>query len=239
MPFFIFSTQLALFFSKRVKPGPDLWIKLMKTPFGEQFVETIQMNQFPDDPQFDNAASVNMRTADKTARLTLSRVRADLFIDCPWDSTYNSVKTTLKTSFQDYTNAIQDLLRSDDVTINHVGFLNNFFCSDIDASRRITKLLKVNPTDLQGGSINNCGVRIETIDQINNYKVNNITRLDKANAAKAPTQAKADGILLVRDFNTLPSENTVPFDWDQIASFILKAEEKFQITTFEKLLADA
>lgn len=239
MPFFIFSNQLALFFSKRARPGLDISLKLTKTPFGERFNETIDINKFPDDPQFDNVPSVNLRTADKTARLTLSRTRADLFLDAGWNATFEDSKSSFHAMFEEFSKTIIEILTFDDIVINHIGFLNNFFSADKDASRKIGKFLKVDPQDLQGGTINNCGLRIETVDQINKYKVNNVTRLDKANAAHVVTGNKAEGILLVRDFNTLPSGNANQFNWDEISSFILKAEEKLNITKFESQLADA
>lgn len=122
--------------------------------------------------------------------------------------------------------------------IRRIGFVTKFFFEDKSPSETIAKLIITGFKDtLRDGKIYQSYVRYATRDELINLKINNHTVVEKISANIDGVGSGIPGVLITRDFNTIPEEDySSEINLEKIGSFIDEGEKMFYIDKLKKVL---
>lgn len=226
----IINTQLALFFDQIIEKPEELW-----PPFNSEmstiFDITPLIMPVPNKTELNDVPIVQMRSSGVYS-CNIARGRADLFIAGAGKQKFSDVKDDLLNKAKKYFNFF-----SAKVKIKRIGFVTRFFIDDVEQDKTITKLLNNKFVALHDGNTHEVFIRYVSRAKINNFDINNFTTLEKFFARIKDVGDNIEGVLLTRDFNTIPEENYKErFDFDALEKFILEGENKFKLEDIKAIL---
>lgn len=148
--------------------------------------------------------------------INFSKNRVDIFFE-----NYTSQK-------EDIEKIIKVIINELEIDIGRIGFVSNyFFTGDIQDLKSFfvpEKITIINPTEIT--------LRINTQSTIDGHTCNNSQNIQNGIVAKGAI--KKNGIIVMRDINTLPSEiKEKSFDFSKANSFIIKADIEAQTMIIE------
>lgn len=222
----IINTQFALFFDTPLD-RPDLLWTSINGGFENIFNTPIIM-PVPNEPVLYGVPVVQM-VSGKNININIARSRIDLYIAGSGRQEFKDIKENLKNNLSKLINAL-----GKDIKISRIGFVCRFFIDEEDQDAAISKALKENPTNIQGGKLFEVFLRFVTRNTLLEYEVNNFTVIEKFSGLIA-NEGEKKGILISRDFNTIP-EKKYYFDSTAINSFIDEAEKNFQLEKIFNIL---
>ncbi len=235
----LINTQFALFFDSIIQKPEELWLPLNKE-FNGIFNQNIPpvVIPVPNQPQLNDVPVVQLRTDDGIYQCNISRGRADFFIAGAGKEKYANIKTELLEKFVTFASFFFR-----ETKINRVGFVTRFFFEEDNQDKVIANLLQdkfINIFNEVTGvnNVHEVDVKYVSRIKIDGLDVNNNTNINKfyANIAES-TDIK--GILVTRDFNTIPekkSENLNILNSSKVKTFIESAEGYFKLDEINKIL---
>lgn len=225
----IINTQLALFFKQPIMKPEESWQPL-NDEMGNIFDATPIIFPVPDKPELYDVPIVQMNSSNKVYSCNMARNRVDFFIAGVSDQKYSDIKDDLSEKSKKYFSFF-----SNEHGIKKIGFVGKFFVKDEDHKKTIATLLNDKFTNLHKGTIEEAYIRYVSKINIEGYEVNNFTSIEKYLANISDVGNNIKGVLITRDFNTIPKPED-EFDEDKIESFIEKAEEKFELEKIKEIL---
>lgn len=227
----LINSQFALFFDQSVMKPEELWQGL-NNKMDNIFDKTPIIFPVPNDLKFNEIPIVQMLSASGVYSCNISRGRADFFHAGAGKQKFMDIK-------KDFIDEISKLFNffNNKTKIARIGFVNRFFIEDENQDKTISGLLKNAFIKLHTGDIHESFVRYVSRGSIDEFKINNFTAIEKFFARIAGATETSKGILITRDFNTIPEENyKEKFTAEKIKSFIEKSEEEFKLNDIKSIL---
>jgi hypothetical protein len=123
---------------------------------------------------------------------------------------------------------------SNRMQVIRMGYVLKFFFDADTPEKHIANLLSTAAKSVHGdGTLFEASAKIVTRNLIEGIEINNNSSLVKAE--KKTKDGKAAGIMLTRDFNTIP-ERKEALSWEQIFKICKAVESKLQVDQFQQLL---
>lgn len=226
----IINTQFALFFDTLLDRPDLLWNSINKE-FGDIF-DTPIIIPVPNGSALQNVPVVQMSSSkDKNININIARSRIDLYIaGGTRQQEFKDIKKNLESNLS---KLIQTF--NENIKFSRVGFVCRFFIDEENQNNVIANALKENPTFIQGGDLFEIFIRFATRNYLlDSYKVNNFTMIEKFIGPIAGKEER--GILITRDFSTIPEEKYDISDINKLNSFIDEAEKNFKLDRIFNIL---
>lgn len=226
----IINTQLSLFFESPLS-RPDLILEDFNKVVGNIFENQIPVI-LPVPNELLDVPVVQMNTPNGIYSCNISRGRVDFFHAGVGKQKFSDIKN----DFQNEIEKLTDFFSSKS-KIKRVGFVNRFFFDDEKQNETITKLINDDFRKAQNGTAQQAYVRYVSNSKISNFDVNNFTSIEKFLAKINGVGDKIDGILITRDFNTMPEKNySDELSGGKIKEFVLEAEKEFNLDAIKNIL---
>lgn len=202
---------------------------------GELFDEAPLIVPLPDDPDFDEAPAVLVKSSAGHV-LKIARKRIDLIIGTRSnEEAYDNVRAVLLEHAEGLHGKLMAFFKKHSNKINRFGFLATFFYKHEAPEAIIARLLATNPKEIHGGGgFKHCLIRYGIEDKLVDMNIHNLTTFQ---AAKFTPKEGVDGkmgIKLDRDFNTIEANDEYDFGWQNIYLFLESAEKKFLLEEVTK-----
>lgn len=236
----LINSQFALFFDIPIQKPEELWISLNKE-FDGVFNQNIPpvIIPVPNQPQLHEVPVVQLRSDDGIYTCNLSRGRADFFIAGSGKEKYSNIKSDLLEKFVNFSTFFFR-----ETKINRIGFVTRFFFEENNQDKVIAKLLQDKfvrifreATDVD--NIHEVDIKYVSRITIDNLDVNNNTNVNKFFANITDVGANVKGILITRDFNSIPEKKTEYKDIlnsNRVESFLELSEMNFKLDEIKKIL---
>jgi len=225
----LINAQLALFFKQPIMKPEENW-QLFNNEMGNIFDATPVIFPVPNKPELYDVPIVKMNSSNNVYSCNMARNRVDFFITGVSNQKYSDIKNDLLEKSERYLSFF-----SKKSEIKKIGFVGRFFVKDKDRGKTITAILNNNFTELHGGTTKEAYIRYVSKVNIEKYEVNNFTSVEKFSANISDIGDNIKGVLITRDFNTIPKAED-EFSEEKIKSFIEKAEEKFELEKIKEIL---
>lgn len=225
------SIQLALFFKDAITTPEDLWPELKATDFVKTFDETPLIIPLSEDPEYDTAPTVTLTSKNSAHRALIARRRADLF----WLASDNDERELdgMKEGFHNLMKIFFEKV-SGRMDIIRLGYVLKFFFESDKPESQIVNLLSADAKNPHGeGNLHEASVKIVTRVKMEGMEINNNSSLSRGE--KKTKDGKVSGIILTRDFNTIPERKEV-LSWEQVLSLCTAIEGKLNLDRFQALL---
>jgi len=226
----IINTQLALFFKQPIIKPEENW-QSFNDKMESIFDATPIIFPVPNKSELNDVPIVQMSSLDKIYSCNMARSRVDFFISGSDSSKkYPDIKNDLLLKIKTYISFF-----SEKSEIRKIGFVGRFFVKDENRGKTIAAILNNDFTELHEGTTEEAYIRYVSKIDIEKYKVNNFTSVEKFSANISNIEDNIKGVLITRDFNTIPKTED-EFNEEKIKSFIEKAEEKFKLAEIKEIL---
>lgn len=228
----IFSLQVAFFFRDLLDRPEELWQPL-NTHMGGIFNQTPIIVPVPREIPFNEVPILQMKSIDGYYSCNIGRKRAD-FLIIPQKNSINDESEI----FSDFSNKVETMANFflEKLKVLRIGFVVRFFMSDINSSITVSKIIDDDFKKIfnRGGAINNSrGILVNYSNRfpLGALEINNIVNVSLFSLMGT------SGILITRDFNTIPeanySENFTPSD---IKGFIDACRQDLNIEQIKEFL---
>lgn len=233
------NTQFALFFGKPID-RPEIYISDFTKEMGDVFDQSPLAIPIPNSLEFVNTPIVQFTSSNGLYACGFARQRADYYhysSDRKKQYEFNEIKDIFLKNIEKYFNFF-----STKTKINRIGFLTKFFI-DEPQSKIIANLLDDDFKKIHGGDIQSA--KLQYISRIKNkseeFILNNSTMIEKTKTVlfEDSIETPKDGILITRDFNTIPEKTgdyEGKFTAEKIKQIIKDGEENFKLDDISKLL---
>lgn len=229
----IINSQFALFFDQPIMKPEEFWQGL-NSKMDNIFDQTPTILPVPNDPNLNDVPIVQMKSSTGIYSCNISRGRADFFHAGSGKEDF----AVIKNNFIKEVSNLFIFFKDNPIKVKRIGFVSRFFVQDDDQDKTIAKLLNDEFKKIHGENTYETYVRHVSRDEIDEFKINNLTTIEKFFARIAGAVENTKGILITRDFNTVPGEENYKdvFTVEKIKSFIEKSEEKFKLDDINKIL---
>lgn len=229
----IINTQLALFFSQSIQRPDELW-QVFNSSMGNIFDQVPVTLPVPDEPQLREIPLVQAVSVNGIHACKIARGRVDYFHFGDGNQKFSDIKNDFLKEIKNYFDFF-----SSKVVIKRIGFVCRFFIEDRDHSKTIAKLLDKKFKDLHQGNAHQAYARYVSRFEKDNFKLNNYTTVEKTSATISGAGSGINGILITRDFNTIPEEDySNKLNPENIKKFIENGESNFKLSEIKKILYD-
>lgn len=218
--------QVALFFSEPVKVRPDKLAMTINKELANMFDEIPLMLPVGVNAPA-NLQMLELKSSTEPFRLTASRLRADIYHIAPSTSfqSFAEHKEVFKYVIEKYFSSIESL---EGIKISRVGYVTNFFFyHELGSDYLKGKFIK---DDKFSVKIHELNIRYNIRQMINDFEVNNITKLDPAELSGTK------GVRIHRDINTV-KEKQYNFDLPSFIKFRNAVEELLNLGNIRGILA--
>jgi hypothetical protein len=227
----LIDTQLALFFEQPLS-HPDEYYQSFNAEMGGIFDTIPTILPVPNETQLLDVPIVQMNSNNGVFSCNIARGRVDFFYRGAGKQTFIDIKADLLIKLEKYFNFF-----ADKVKIKRFGFVTRFFIEDAGQDKTIARLLDDNFTKLHNGVVNEVFIRYVSKTKINEFDINNLSSIERFSARIKDMGGNIRGVLLTRDFNTVPNISySDKFNLDKIKKIIEEGEEKFKLDDIKNVL---
>ncbi len=219
----ILNTQFAIFFNNPYLNPENLWVAI-NTSFGGVF-STPLIQPVPTTPEFNEFPVVQIKSTN--ININIARLRLDVFIKGAEGKKFKDVKKDLLDSVK----KIIRLIEKEGISYYRMGFVSNFFIEEAEPQNKIANFLAENPTNINSGLTQDISIRYSTREKIRDFDINNLTIIGRFKGL-IEGLGERDGIIITRDFNTLPNKK---YELKE-ADVLLFINESEKIFTLEKIV---
>lgn len=234
------STQFALFFGDTID-RPEIYISDFTKEMGDVFDKSPLTIPIPNSPEFVNTPIVQFTSSNGLHACSFARQRADYYhysSDRKKQYEFNEIEDVFCKNVEKYFNFF-----STKTKINRIGFLTKFFIKDEQQGKIIANLINDDFKKIHGGDIRDAKLLYISRTKTKNeeFMLNNSTMVEKTKTIlfENSKEIPQDGILITRDFNTVPEkmlEYKGKFTVEKIKQTIKEVEENFKLDDISKLL---
>ncbi len=228
----ILNTQLALFFDTSIS-RPDELTQLFNKAMGGIFNQIPVVMPVPDKKELLNIPIVHMTSNNNIYSCDIARGRADFFVAGEGRQKFSDIKNDFLEKMEKYY-----IFFASKAKIKRVGFVTRFFIKDENQAENIAKLLNEEFRKIiHSGKIHQSFVRYVSRTEIDVFEINNYTSVEKTFATISSIGSHMCGIMITRDFNTIPEKNYKNIlNKEKIKYFIEESEKKFNLEDLKKIL---
>ncbi|MFH1233418.1 MAG: hypothetical protein V1649_02080 [Patescibacteria group bacterium] len=227
----LINSQFALFFDQPIQKPENFWQPL-NDYMDKVFDQTPIILPVPNDANLNEIPIVQMKSMSGIYSCNISRGRVDFFHAGEGEQKFSDIKDNL---IKEVSNLF--IFFNDKQTkIKRIGFVTRFFMEDEKQDETISILLNDNFKKIHNGTVYETYIKYVSRDKIKNLKINNYTTIEKFSANISKKGNNIKGVLITRDFNTIPEENYKDEFLLEIDKFIEKSEEKFNLENIKKEL---
>lgn len=229
----LINSQVALFFDQPLKKPEDFWQPLNEI-MDEIFDQTPMILPVPNEPSLNEVPIVQMRSGSGIYSCNISRGRADFFHNGSQeqDKFSDIEELFINNEAQNFFAFFNDR----QIKIKRIGFITRFFIEEEKQDEVIAKLLNNNFKRLHDGATYETYIRYVSRDVFDELKINNYTSIERSNAKIKTKGNNIKGILITRDFNTIPEEDFSKNTTIGIDQFIEKGRDKFNLKAIKEEL---
>lgn len=228
----LINTQLALFFEQPISRPDELWqqFNIEMSGIFDQIPLTIPV---PNEIQLSEVPVVQMNSNKGVYSCNIARGRVDFFHRGVSKQTFSDVKNDFLQEIEKYFNYF-----SEKEKIKRIGFVTRFFVEDEEPDKTIAKLLNNNFKKLYEGNTHEAFIRYVIRTKIMEFDVNDLTVIEKFLARISGIEGNINGVLVTRDFNTIPETNYFELFKKNniIKNFITNSEMKLRLRDIKKIL---
>jgi hypothetical protein len=225
----LINTQFAMFFEQPIA-RTDLLVSELNNVMGNIFDQIPIIIPVP--PDLVDVPVVQMNSSNGVYSLNIARGRADFFHAGVGKQKFADIKN-------DFQGEVEKLFNffSNKFKIKRIGFVTRFFFEEEKQDEIISKLIDKNFRDLHNGKTQEAYVRYVSRINFNDLEVNNFTAIERFFARISGLGDNIKGILVTRDFNTIPEKNYSDyFNKEKIKDFIAKSEGQFNLDKIKDIL---
>lgn len=227
----LINTQLGLFFDGLIE-RPDQLVASFNAEMGNIFDKIPVVIPVPNELQLSEIPVVQLSSTSGVYSCNIARSRVDFFIAGVGKQKFLDIKNDLLERLEKYYNFFSKKSK-----IKRIGFVTKFFIEDKEQDKTIVKLLNKDFQTLHNGDIHEVYIRYVSRGEINDFKINNFTTVERFFARIPEVGDSIKGILITRDFNTIPEENyRDKFGLPGIKIFVEKSQEKYRLEAIKKIL---
>lgn len=227
----LINTQFALFFDGLIE-RPDQLVELFNAEMGNIFDKIPVVIPVPNEPKLSEIPVAQLFSTDGIYSCKIARSRVDFFYAGAGKQKFSDIEYSFK-------NKVEKLYEffSDNIKIKRMGFVTHFFIEGTEPDKTIAeKLLNDEFRKIHGGDIYEAFIKYVSRDSVNEFEINNFTTVEKF-TARISDIGELKGILITRDFNTIPEENyKEKLTNEKIKDFIEKSKEKFKLENINDIL---
>ena len=196
----VLNAQLALFFDQPLD-RPDQLITPFNDALGKVFDQVPMVVPVPKEPQLLTIPVVQMASTNGIFSCNIARSRVDLFMAGNGPQKFSDIKDSLVSKSEAYYNFFNSATQ-----ISRIGFVVRFFFPSDVPGEAISHLFNKDFIKIfEDGKVNDNYARYISRIKINDLDVNDFTSAERAIATIGSKQLQ--GILITRDFNTIPEKN--------------------------------
>lgn len=227
----LINTQLALFFDKPIDRPDELW-PLFNKEMGGVFDQIPSIFPLPNQLQLLDVPIIQAVSSNRVYSCNMAKGRVDYFHAGIGKQKFRDIKSDFLIETEKYFNFF-----SSKTKIKRIGFVIRFFIQDDEQAKTISKLLDRGFRELHGGDTHEAYIRFVSRDKIDIFDVNNFTSIEKFSANISEVGNNIKGILITRDFNTIPEKNyQSELDIDKVKKFMEEAEKKIKLEDIKNIL---
>lgn len=233
-PEILINTQTAFFFEKILEKPEGIWESL-NNELGGVFDQTPIILPVPRDQKLMEVPVVQMLSSSGVYSCNISRARIDFFIAGEGEQAFNVKEEEMINMSSKLFNFLKK-----DPGIKRIGFVSRFFIKEEKQDEILKNILNKKFIDLHTEGEESAFVEsyVKYVQKIKvlNLDVNNFTTIEKyfANIPSAGENIK--GVLVTRDFNTIPELNLVSQDGFEVSAFMREGATKFHLREIKELL---
>lgn len=234
------NTQIAVFFNQEIKP--ELFISEIIKEMGDIFDQSPLTIPVPNNEELGSVPVVQFVSSNGLHSCNIARRRVDYYhfsSDRERQYGYNEISK----NFLSNTERLFAIFSSKHGDVNRIGFLTKFFWEDIEQGKKIANLISGEFVKIHGGVVRDA--KLQYLSRINSndeeFEFNDSTTIEKTNASLFENSSEkiTPGILITRDFNTIPEKVSAykgKFDIIKIKNIIKESEDNFKLEDIRKLL---
>lgn len=225
------NTQLALFFEQSISRPDELW-QQFNTEMNGIFDQIPLTVPVPNEIQLSEVPVVQMNSGKGVYSCNIARGRVDFFHRGVGKQTFSDVNNDFLQEIEKYFNYF-----SGKTKIKRIGFVARFFIEDNNQDKTIAKLLNDDFKKLYKSNTHEAFIRYVIRTKIMEFDVNDLTVIEKFSASISEIGDNIKGVLITRDFNTIPEENySKQFKKEAIKNFVTQNEGEFKLEKIKKIL---
>jgi hypothetical protein len=225
----LINTQFALFFEQSIN-RPDLLFNDFNQAIGNLFDQPPLTIPVP--PELLDVPVVQINSTNGVYSLNIARGRVDFFHAGVGKQKFSDIKN----DFQKEVETLYEFFSSK-TKIKRIGFVTRFFFEEEKQDEIIAKLIDEDFRNLHNGKTQEAHVGYVSRINFNDLEVNNFTAIERFFARISGLGDNVKGILVTRDFNTIPEKNySDKFSKEKIKSFITDCEKLFRLKEISNIL---
>ncbi len=227
----LINTQLALFFEQLISRPDELWQQFNTEMDGifDQIPLTVPV---PNETQLAEVPVVQMNSNKGVYSCNIARGRVDFFHRGVGKQTFSDIKNDFLQEIEKYFNYF-----SGKTKIKRIGFVTRFFIEDNNQDKTIAKLLNKKFIKLHDNNVHEAYIRYVSRIKIGEFDVNDLTIVERFLARISGIGDNIKGILVTRDFNTIPEQlYSSKLNSRIIKDFLNESEKKFNLKNFKNVL---
>ncbi len=233
----LISTQISFFFDEILKRPEDVWQN-----FNEHmsfiFNGSKNVLPVPDVADFNDMPVVSLNSEDGVYSCNIAKSRLDFYHYGVGRQSFLDVRDAFVAEINKVYNFLSDSQKQNK-GIKRIGFVTNIFIEDTDRNQNLKKLLSDNFLDIFSNEVSfETGIKHVSRTNIIDIDINNFTTIGKFNAIIAGQPGEVEGVLITRDFNSIPETNIIDNIKDNnfLGNFVTRCSNKFKIEEFKNTL---
>lgn len=227
----LINTQLALFFELPLSRPDELW-QLFNAEMGGIFDKVPLTLPIPNESQLLEVPVVQMTSSKGIYSGNIARGRVDYFHSGVGKQNFSDIKNNFLDEIEKYFNFF-----SSKTKIKRIGFVTKFFMEDKQQDKTIAKLLNKKFIELHDNNVHEAYIRYVSRIKIGEFNVNDLTIVERFSARVSGVGDNIKGIMITRDFNTVPEENySNKLSEGKIKTLIKEAEGCFNLKGLRDIL---
>ncbi len=227
----LINTQLALFFEQPISRPDELW-QQFNIEMNGVFDQVPLTLPVPNETQLLEVPIVQMTSSKGIYSCNIARGRVDYFHSGAGKQNFLDIKNNFLDEIGKYFNFF-----SGKIKIKRIGFVTRFFIEDNNQDKTIAKLLNKKFTELHDNNVHEAYIRYVSRIKIGEFNVNDLTIVERFLARVSGVRDNIKGIMITRDFNTVPETNySNKLSEKKIKILIKKAEGCFNLNGIRNIL---
>lgn len=233
--FELVNTQLAIFFKEDLVRPDETFHKLNEYFDGIFKVPVIL--PIPTGDQYGSVPVVQVSSDDSLKTLTIARKRSDLILELQKDAPQSTVVEEEK--MKELIKFFSFFKREVGVSPKRIGFVSRFFfrTSKENGNKMISNIIDPGFRDIfKGSEIRQASVQYATVGDFKNVYFNNRIVIEAGILKRDNKEVGFDGLVVLRDFNTLPENDYSQLKPDDVSLFIKEMSMGFELEKIWKTL---
>ncbi|HBB49296.1 TPA: hypothetical protein DEQ22_00940 [Candidatus Nomurabacteria bacterium] len=221
MPEEIFvNSQTVIFFQQTLAKPEKIWSEL-SDKFPNIFDQPPLILPIPNQSEISQVPVVQISSSNGVYRINISRKRVDFFVAGEGKQKFSDKKDSILEKSVILFNFFKNLTK-----VSRIAFIVRNFIEEDNAVKVLSNLLLPGFTSLYEGDVFDSHIRYTTRHDFEAFKINNYSLVEKSevNININNTIKKSTGILITRDFNTIPENDlSEQIDGSSFTNFISMA----------------